>query len=222
MLILMVFCSDLVLIPLTSPRSVAARVNPHLLLFRSGFNNVATVLQTVSDMFFVDLVAEQQVSSLCLEAHEFMIAGRWLDLALLTITSADLVFSKASNKEKTKASGEKVRNDMELMLITVLLKEFTSKFKRYLTKDLPDIVMQVSVMKRLRHPNIVLFMGAVISPHHVCIVTEFLCRGSLFHLLHRRRVGFNLKHHVRMALDIVSNLPMRKARRCCRKVILFC
>ncbi|KAF5774497.1 putative calcium-transporting ATPase, protein kinase TKL-CTR1-DRK-2 family [Helianthus annuus] len=122
------------------------------------------------------MVAEQQVSSLCLEAHEFMIAGRWLDLALLMITSADLVFSKASNKEKTKASGEKVRNDMELMLITVLLKEFTSKFKRYLTKDLPDIVMQVSVMKRLRHPNIVLFMGAVISPNHVCIVTEFLCR----------------------------------------------
>uniref|UniRef100_A0A251UWJ6 Putative mitogen-activated protein (MAP) kinase kinase kinase 10 n=1 Tax=Helianthus annuus TaxID=4232 RepID=A0A251UWJ6_HELAN len=114
------------------------------------------------------MVAEQQVSSLCLEAHEFMIAGRWLDLALLMITSADLVFSKASNKEKTKASGEKVRNDMELI--------FTSKFKRYLTKDLPDIVMQVSVMKRLRHPNIVLFMGAVISPNHVCIVTEFLCR----------------------------------------------
>ncbi|KAJ0466816.1 putative protein kinase TKL-CTR1-DRK-2 family [Helianthus annuus] len=125
------------------------------------------------------MVAEQQVSSLCLEAHEFMIAGRWLDLALLMITSADLVFSKASNKEKTKASGEKVRNDMELMLITVLLKEFTSKFKRYLTKDLPDIVMQVSVMKRLRHPNIVLFMGAVISPNHVCIVTEFLCRPVL-------------------------------------------
>ncbi|KAJ0482434.1 hypothetical protein HanIR_Chr13g0653851 [Helianthus annuus] len=44
------------------------------------------------------MVAEQQVSSLCLEAHEFMIAGRWLDLALLMITSADLVFSKASNK----------------------------------------------------------------------------------------------------------------------------
>ncbi|MFS8009156.1 putative non-specific serine/threonine protein kinase [Helianthus anomalus] len=29
---------------------------------------------------------------------------------------------------------------------------------------------KVSVMKRLRHPNIVLFMGAVISPHHLRIV----------------------------------------------------
>ncbi|KAF5798150.1 hypothetical protein HanXRQr2_Chr07g0289441 [Helianthus annuus] len=60
---------------------------------------VETILKTVAaDMFVVDLVAEQQVSSLCLEAQEFMIAGRWLDLALLMITSADLVFSKASNK----------------------------------------------------------------------------------------------------------------------------
>ncbi|KAJ0545531.1 hypothetical protein HanIR_Chr08g0350841 [Helianthus annuus] len=33
-----------------------------------------------------------------LEAQEFMIAGRWLDLASLMITSTDLVFSKASDK----------------------------------------------------------------------------------------------------------------------------
>ncbi|MFS7953671.1 hypothetical protein Hanom_Chr07g00621371 [Helianthus anomalus] len=51
-------------------------------------------------------------SSLYLEAREFMIAGRWLDLVSLMITSADLVlmitslmitsadlvFSKASDK----------------------------------------------------------------------------------------------------------------------------
>ncbi|KAJ0951800.1 putative protein kinase TKL-CTR1-DRK-2 family [Helianthus annuus] len=136
---------------LTSPRSVAARVNPHLLLFRSGFNNVATVLETVSDMFFVDLVAEQQVSSLCLEAHEFMIAGRWLDLALLMITSADLVFPK---------------RQIKLLFVKGTNVDYC----------IAERVTLVSVMKRLRHPNIVLFMGAVISPHHVCIVTEFLCR----------------------------------------------
>lgn len=31
-------------------------------------------------------------------------------------------------------------------------------------------------MKRLRHPNIVLFMGCVTSPAHLSIVTEFLPR----------------------------------------------
>ncbi|KAF5785336.1 hypothetical protein HanPI659440_Chr10g0374901 [Helianthus annuus] len=59
---------------------------------------VETVLKTVADMFAVDLVAEQ-VSSLYLEAREFMIAGRWLDLASLMVTSADLVFSKVSDKD---------------------------------------------------------------------------------------------------------------------------
>ncbi|XP_073101059.1 uncharacterized protein [Elaeis guineensis] len=37
---------------------------------------------------------------------------------------------------------------------------------------------EVSLMKRLRHPNILLFMGAVTSPQRLCIVTEFLPRGT--------------------------------------------
>ncbi|KAK1423360.1 hypothetical protein QVD17_18659 [Tagetes erecta] len=44
-------------------------------------------------------VAEQQVASLCLEAQECMVTGRWLDLASLMITSAELVSSKVSDKD---------------------------------------------------------------------------------------------------------------------------
>jgi len=36
--------------------------------------------------------------------------------------------------------------------------------------------VKVSLMKKLRHPNIILFMGAVTSPQRLCIVTEFLPR----------------------------------------------
>ena len=36
--------------------------------------------------------------------------------------------------------------------------------------------LKVSLMKRLRHPNVLLFMGAVTSPQRLCIVTEFLPR----------------------------------------------
>jgi Ni,Fe-hydrogenase III small subunit len=36
--------------------------------------------------------------------------------------------------------------------------------------------VKVSLMKKLRHPNILLFMGAVTSPHRLCIVTEYLPR----------------------------------------------
>lgn len=38
------------------------------------------------------------MSRLCLEAQQCMIAARWLDLASLMLTSADLIFSKASDK----------------------------------------------------------------------------------------------------------------------------
>ncbi|XP_059598837.1 uncharacterized protein LOC100251424 isoform X1 [Vitis vinifera] len=44
-------------------------------------------------------VAEPQVTRLCMEAQECMVRGRWLDLASLMLTSADLMFSKASDKD---------------------------------------------------------------------------------------------------------------------------
>ena len=41
------------------------------------------------------------------------------------------------------------------------------------------LFLKVSLMKKLRHPNILLFMGVVTSPQRLCIVTEFLPRFVL-------------------------------------------
>jgi tRNA A-37 threonylcarbamoyl transferase component Bud32 len=65
---------------------------------------------------------------------------------------------------------------------------------------------EVSVMKRLRHPNILLFMGAVTSPQRLCIVTEFLPRGSLCRLLHRNTPKLDWRRRVHMALDIARGV----------------
>jgi len=35
------------------------------------------------------------------------------------------------------------------------------------------LISMVKIMKRLRHPNVVLFMGAIIRPPNLSIVTEF-------------------------------------------------
>ncbi|XP_017633884.1 uncharacterized protein LOC108476245 isoform X1 [Gossypium arboreum] len=64
----------------------------------------------------------------------------------------------------------------------------------------------VSLMKRLRHPNVLLFMGAVTSPQRLCIVTEFLQRGSLFRLLQRNAAKLDRKRRVHMALDIARGM----------------
>ncbi|CAL9230401.1 unnamed protein product [Arabidopsis halleri] len=44
-------------------------------------------------------VAEPEVSRLCREAEDVIIDGKWLDLATLMVTSADLVSSKISEKD---------------------------------------------------------------------------------------------------------------------------
>lgn len=65
---------------------------------------------------------------------------------------------------------------------------------------------EVSLMKRLRHPNILLFMGAVTSPERLCIVTEFLPRGSLFRLLQRNMGKLDWRRRIHMALDVARGV----------------
>ncbi|KAL0393326.1 UNVERIFIED_CONTAM: putative serine/threonine-protein kinase SIS8 [Sesamum radiatum] len=67
-------------------------------------------------------------------------------------------------------------------------------------------LLEVSLMKRLRHPNILLFMGAVTSPQRLCIVTEFLPRGSLFRLLQRNTTKLERRRRIHMALDIARGM----------------
>lgn len=57
-------------------------------------------------------------------------------------------------------------------------------------------------MARLRHPNVVLFMGAVTRPNQLAIVTQFIPRGSLYRLLHRAKADLDPRRRLQMALDI--------------------
>uniref|UniRef100_A0A7S0RF32 non-specific serine/threonine protein kinase n=1 Tax=Chlamydomonas leiostraca TaxID=1034604 RepID=A0A7S0RF32_9CHLO len=86
--------------------------------------------------------------------------------------------------------------------------------KRFLEQNLSpatvrDFRAEVSIMSRLRHPNVVLFMGAVVQPSHLAIVTEFVPRGSLFRLLHRAhraRVEIDPRRRLAMAQDIAKGM----------------
>ncbi|KAM7280204.1 hypothetical protein ACFE04_007338 [Oxalis oulophora] len=46
------------------------------------------------------LVSEPEVTKLCVEAQECMVAGRWLELGSLMLTSADLMFSNSKVSDK--------------------------------------------------------------------------------------------------------------------------
>lgn len=60
-------------------------------------------------------------------------------------------------------------------------------------------LMQIEIMLRLRHPNVVLFMGAVTQPPHMSILTEFLPRFISLSLM-----GTRGQYHYVMALVLLA------------------
>ncbi|CAN4118854.1 unnamed protein product [Withania somnifera] len=73
---------------------------------------------------------------------------------------------------------------------------------------LKEFLREVAIMKRLRHPNIVLFMGAVIQPPNLSIVTEYLSRGSLYRLLRKpgAREALDERRRLCMAYDVANGM----------------
>lgn len=83
--------------------------------------------------------------------------------------------------------------------------------KKFLDQDisgdaLEEFRSEVRIMKRLRHPNVVLFMGAVTRAPNLSIVTEFLPRGSLYRLIHRPNSQLDERKRLRMALDVARGM----------------
>ncbi|GMI99514.1 SUGAR INSENSITIVE 8 [Hibiscus trionum] len=83
--------------------------------------------------------------------------------------------------------------------------------KKFLNQDisgdsLEEFKSEVLIMRKLRHPNVVLFMGAVTRPPDLSIVTEFLHRGSLYRLIHRPNNQLDERRRLRMALDTARGM----------------
>ncbi|CAI0384249.1 unnamed protein product [Linum tenue] len=71
---------------------------------------------------------------------------------------------------------------------------------------LAEFKREVRIMRRLRHPNVVLFMGAVTRPPNLSIITEFLPRGSLYRILHRPQCQIDERRRIKMALDVARGM----------------
>jgi len=82
-------------------------------------------------------------------------------------------------------------------------KLYTQRMKE---KDLKEFRAEIQMMSKLRHPNVVLFMGACTNPPNLCIVTEFLPRGSLWHILHDRNINISWKLIIKMATDAARGM----------------
>lgn len=67
--------------------------------------------------------------------------------------------------------------------------------------------------RRSRHPNIVPFLAAVVEPPQLCIVTELCGNGSLYELLHQKRVVLPLERILHLARGVAAGMSYLHANR---------
>ncbi|KAG2636892.1 hypothetical protein PVAP13_2NG478903 [Panicum virgatum] len=71
---------------------------------------------------------------------------------------------------------------------------------------LREFAQEVYIMKKVRHKNVVQFIGACTRPPILCIVTEFMHGGSIFDFLYNRQGSFQLPDVIRIASDVSKGM----------------
>jgi len=68
-----------------------------------------------------------------------------------------------------------------------------------------NFTREMEVMLKIRHPNLVLFMGATTASRPLCVITEFCRGGNLFELLHQHRhIVLSWPQRLKIAMDIAK------------------
>ena len=80
-------------------------------------------------------------------------------------------------------------------------------------------IKEIDIISNLRHPNIVLFMGASISNNNCYLITEYIENGNLFDLLHKKKLPieinfnkFDIKFTTNLAYEIALSIKYLHSR----------
>ncbi|XP_034209720.1 probable serine/threonine-protein kinase SIS8 isoform X5 [Prunus dulcis] len=76
------------------------------------------------------------------------------------------------------------------------------------TENMEDFCNEISILSRLRHPNVILFLGACTKPPHLSMVTEYMEMGSLYYLIHLsgQKKKLSWRRRLKMLRDICRGL----------------
>ncbi|XP_042392906.1 serine/threonine-protein kinase STY46-like isoform X2 [Zingiber officinale] len=69
-----------------------------------------------------------------------------------------------------------------------------------------EFAQEVFIMRKVRHKNVLRFFGACTRPPTLCIVTEFMSRGSVYDYLHKHKGLFKLPTLLRVAIDVSKGM----------------
>ncbi|XP_058090771.1 serine/threonine-protein kinase STY46-like isoform X2 [Magnolia sinica] len=69
-----------------------------------------------------------------------------------------------------------------------------------------EFAQEVYIMRKVRHKNVVQFIGACTMPPTLCIVTEYMSGGSVYDFLHKQKGVFKLPSIIRVAIDVSKGM----------------
>eukprot|EP00397_Hematodinium_sp_SG-2012_P019724 GEMP01020283.1.p1 GENE.GEMP01020283.1~~GEMP01020283.1.p1 ORF type:complete len:556 (-),score=91.17 GEMP01020283.1:687-2354(-) len=74
------------------------------------------------------------------------------------------------------------------------------------TDTLQELRREVDSFRNLKHSRLVKFVGACFDPPHLCLLTEYMSYGSLYHALHVTKLKFPFRNACNMSLQLAEGV----------------
>lgn len=69
-----------------------------------------------------------------------------------------------------------------------------------------EFAQEVFIMRKIRHKNVVQFIGACTKPPNLSIVTEYMSGGSVYDWLHKQRATMRLPMLLKISVDVARGM----------------
>ncbi|XP_073052849.1 serine/threonine-protein kinase STY46-like isoform X2 [Primulina eburnea] len=69
-----------------------------------------------------------------------------------------------------------------------------------------EFSQEVYILRKVRHKNVIQFIGACTRPPLLCVVTEFMPGGSVYDFLHKQKGVFKLPALLKVAIDVSKGM----------------
>ncbi|KAF7810750.1 serine/threonine-protein kinase STY46-like isoform X1 [Senna tora] len=109
---------------------------------------------------------------------------------------------KYGNKIASGSFGELFRGtycSQEVAIKVLKAEELSSDWQK-------EFAQEVYIMRKVRHKNVVQFIGACTKPPHLCIITEFMSGGSVYDYLHKKKGVFKFPSLLKVAIDVSKGM----------------
>ena len=91
---------------------------------------------------------------------------------------------------------------------TVAIKKFTPKEKINIKNILNKFIREINIISNLRHPNIVLYIGASLNGNNYYMVTEHIPNGNLFEFLHNSNDNISKRIDDKLQIQIAYEIAI--------------